>query len=157
MRDPQTAPQATVAGPRPDGGPGLVLSGPASDDEILAAEKELRLRFPRSYRAFLSRHGSGQGPGYEIFGIPRDRVWGDVVMMNQLGPRPRARHFLKIASTAGGRSFFLDVARTGADQECPVVTLGPDDEQATVVASTFHEFLRAAPTRLLGPARHAVR
>src|SRR5581483_11906810 len=48
----------------------LECSGPATEDEIAAAEKELGVQFPRSYRAFLRQFGAGYLNAYDIFGLP---------------------------------------------------------------------------------------
>jgi antitoxin YobK len=120
---------------------GPECSGPATEDEIAAAEKELRVKFPKSYRAFLRQYGAGYLNAYDIFGLPGDRLWGDVVMMNQLSATPRPCHLVKFTEDVGGYSFYLDTSRIGSDGECPVVVFGPG-EDGSVVADSFLDFLR---------------
>src|SRR5688572_8116700 len=59
------------------------ISGPVSTEQIVAAEQELGVDFPESYRAFLRLYGAGRLEWLDIFGLPQDRLWGDVVAMNQ--------------------------------------------------------------------------
>jgi hypothetical protein len=120
---------------------GLECSGPASEAEIAAAEKALGVTFPKSYRTFLRHFGAGYLNCFDIFGIPGDQLWGDVVMMNQLDNRPRPEHLLKFTEDVGDYGFYLDTSRIDRTGECPVVVLGPGEE-ADVVADSFLDFLR---------------
>ncbi len=123
-------------------------SGPATEDEIAAAEKALGVRLPRSYRAFLRQFGAGYLNAYDIFGLPGDRLWGDVVMMNQIAPNPRPSHLVKFTDDVGDYGFYLDTSRIGGDGECPVVVFGPG-EDGCVVADNFLDFLRKAREGLI--------
>jgi hypothetical protein len=49
-------------------------SEPASEEEIAEAERELGVAFPRSYRVFLRYFGAASLYGYEIYGLPSDRL-----------------------------------------------------------------------------------
>lgn len=126
----------------------LDCSGPASEEEIAAAEKELGVTFPNDYRAFLRHYGTGCLNGFDIFGLPSDRLWGDVVMMNQLASRPRPAHLVKVADDTDGYGFYLDIAQMDDAGECPVVVLGAG-QAGYVVAESFLEFLRKVRAGLL--------
>lgn len=121
----------------------LDMSGPVCEEEIRAAERALGVPLPRSYRAFLHKYGAGTLHLYEVFGICRDGLWGDIVMMNQLGPRTLPNHFVKFTPDVGDYAYYLDTSRMNEDNECPIVAFGPGEE-GRVVADSFLEFLRLA-------------
>jgi antitoxin YobK len=130
-----------------DGEP-VELSGPASEDEVRLAERELGVVFPASYRAFLRTYGAGTLPYCEIFGIPGDRLWGDVVMMNQVPPHRPPAHYVKFTADVGDLGYYLDTSRWDAAGECPVVVFGPGDD-GRVVADSFLDFLAKAKDGLV--------
>jgi len=104
--------------------------------------------FPNSYRTFLQQFGAGNFYYHEIFGLPRDRLWGDVVMMNQLRSRTVPRHYVKVTEEGDDAGFYLDTSRMNAEGECPLVALGPGNE-TRVVADSFLDFLRQAREGLI--------
>jgi len=126
----------------------IEFSGPASEEQIAAAEKELQVTFPRSYRAFLRHFGAGTTPYYEIYGVPNNRLWGDVVMMNQLSVCSMPPHYIKFTDSVGDYTYYLDTSQMDRNGECPVVVFGPGDEGA-VVAESFVDFLRKASVGLV--------
>lgn len=128
-------------------GSSFQYSGPASEEEIEAAERELGLVFPSSYRAFLRHFGSGTTP-YPIFGLPGDRLWGDVVMMNQLALDWTPASLIRFTDPMGDYTYFLDMSRMDDEGECPVIVFGPGEDGA-VVADNFLDFLRKAGAGLL--------
>jgi hypothetical protein len=130
-----------------DGTP-LDFSGPVSDKEITAAERDLGITFPRSYRAFLRHFGAGDLYHYEIYGLPSDRLWGHVVTMNQRASRRLPKHYLKFTDDIGDYAYYLDTSRMDLDGECPVVVFGPVEE-GEVVAENLLDFLRQACEGLL--------
>jgi SMI1-KNR4 cell-wall len=119
-----------------------------TDVELDAAERELRARLPRSYRVFLRYFGAQALPDHDLFGLPRDRLWGDIVLLNDLGAHPR--HYVKFTEDGEGRSYYFDTTRVDDDGECPVVVRDGAGDEAEV-APTFLMFLAsAAPHRLVG-------
>ncbi len=121
-----------------------------ADVELDAAERELGACFPRSYRVFLRYFGSHMLPEHELFGLPRDRFWGDIVLMNDLDERARPRRYVKFTEDGEGRSYYFDTARRGDDGECPVVVRDRAGDEAEV-AATFLEFLAStAPDASVG-------
>jgi antitoxin YobK len=123
--------------------------GPANQEAIEAAERELGLQLPLSYRAFLRSFGSGYLNGFEIFGLRGDRLWGDVVMMNQLASRPVPSRHVRFMEDVGDYTYCLDTGRTDESGECPVVVFGPK-AAGKVVASSFLEFVRMTKEGLIG-------
>lgn len=119
------------------------FSGPVSEAEVAAAEKALGVAFPKSYRVFLKHFGSGFLHYYEIFGIPRDRLWGDVVMMNQLAGRRMPGHYIKFMDDIDDCSYYLDTSQTDSAGECPVVVIG-GRQRGRIVADSFLDFLQKA-------------
>ncbi len=121
-------------------------SGPASDEEIRAAEERLGVTFPHDYRLFLSRVGSGFGPDVmEINGVwewepvkGETPMWGNAVESTErsrhlIGDLPHA--FVEIASDGGETTFYLDTERG------VVIAWGPERAQDEIVAPSFSEFV----------------
>ena len=113
------------------------------DVELRAVERELGVPLPPSYVAFLRCYGSGWVAGHELYGIPRHRLWGDVVLMNGLGTRTLPSAFVKFSRDRQGREYYLDTARPGPDGECPVIVLGVAGGISTVAAG-FLDYLHKA-------------
>jgi hypothetical protein len=112
-----------------------------SDSELRAVEQELGVSLPRSYQVFLRYFGSENPFSHDLFGLPRDRLWGDIVLMNELEPLCPPRGLVKFTEDDFGHAYFLDTSRMDAEGECPVVRRGPDDRETTV-ADNFLDFLR---------------
>jgi antitoxin YobK len=115
------------------------FSGPSSEEQIQAAERELGVRFPKSYRTFLHQYGSGNLDGIEIFGLQADRLSGDVVMINQLTTDVPS-HLIRFTNDIGNYSYYLDSSQMNEEGECPVIVFGPD-ENGRIVAESFIHFL----------------
>jgi hypothetical protein len=113
---------------------------PISDVELDAVERELRIPLPPSYRSFVKRCGSGRVGLVDVFGLPRNRLWGDVVLMNQLAEGDKPGAYLKFATDWTGRSYYFDTSGDLRDSEWPVVVLGPDDLPRRV-AGSFLDFM----------------
>lgn len=114
---------------------------PASEEYISAAERELGVVYPRSYRSFLRYFGTGTLHYFEIYGIPMNHLWGDVVMMNQLSSQPVPARFVKFTEKAGERGYYFDTSQMNSERECPVVAIGSGRE-AYPIADSFLDFLR---------------
>jgi hypothetical protein len=114
---------------------------PINDVELDAVERELGVVLPPSYRAFLIVCGSGRVGGVDVFGLPRNHLWGDIVLMNQLAGAHSPPRFLKFASNWTGRAYYFDTSVKTGDREWPVVVLEPFDTHRQV-AGNFLEFLR---------------
>src|SRR5271165_5880368 len=103
----------------------LLSECPVSDVEVDAVERELQIRLPRSYRAFLKLCGAGRVGSVDVFGLPRNHLWGDIVLMNQLPGSHWPSGYVKIASHWTGRAYFFDVTQKSPDCDWPVVALEP--------------------------------
>lgn len=114
--------------------------GGVADVELEAAERELGAMFPKSYRVFLRYFGSQLLSEHDLFGLPRDRLWGDIVLMNDLDEHARPCYYLKFTEDGEGRSYYFDTARVSADGECPVMVRDRTGVEAEF-ARTFLEFL----------------
>jgi hypothetical protein len=121
----------------------LDACGPVAEEEIAAAERELGVAFPASYRVFLQRYGGGRLRRQRIFGICRDHLRHDVVLRNQLIPAPVPGKYLRFAQDRNGVDYYFDLARSRPDHECPVIVFGPDGTGCTS-AEGFLEFCREA-------------
>ncbi len=126
-------------------------AGGVTEEAIQEAEKKLDVRFPPSYRAFLSEYGNVNGTPYEIAGLSHETVnddeppyWWDVVSSN-LQIRRAAKgcipnEYILISGDGGDYKFYLDTSRPNAQGECPVIVLGPGAD-AIVIADGFFDFL----------------
>jgi len=113
-----------------------------TDLELDAAERELGAPLPQSYRAFLQSFGSHSSPKHELFGLPRDRLWGDIVLMNHLDST-RPRYFVKFTEDGGGRSYYFDTARM-EEGECPVIVRDRAGDEREIACSFLHFLTLAA-------------
>lgn len=126
------------------------VAGPASDMAIAAAENALGVRFPVSYRGFLSTYGAVLCGGLEIAGLfegeyqDEPPLWSDVVTTTN-GLRRASRggipaSYIAISDDGGEYKFYIDVSQESSTGECPVVVLGPGAE-GVVVADDFLDFV----------------
>jgi hypothetical protein len=111
-----------------------------SDLEVWAVERELGVELPRSYRAFLLRFGAARVRSLELFGIPRNGLWGDVVLMTEMAAPWLPPSYVVVGQDPGGRSYFLSTSHMDETGECPVVVFTAGRPGAAV-ASTFLDFL----------------
>jgi carbon storage regulator CsrA len=118
------------------------LLNAVTDLELDAAERELGVPLPQSYRAFLQSFGSQSSPEYELFGLPRDRLWGDIVLMNHLDST-RPSSCVKFTEDRGGRSYYFDTARM-EEGECPVIVQDRAGDTREVARSFLHFLTLAA-------------
>jgi cell wall assembly regulator SMI1 len=126
------------------------VAGPVSEERILAAEKELGIGFPRSYRRFLLTFGAAACGSFEIAGLflgefeDEPPLWSDVVAYTKALRRASRglipSEYIAISDDGGDYKFYLDTSQTSAEGECPVVVLGPGADDV-VVADDFAEFV----------------
>jgi hypothetical protein len=109
-----------------------------SDVELAAVEEELGAPLPESYRIFLRFFGALPTAPSCLFGLPRHRRWGDLVLMNFLDNPEKPRRYLKFAEW-GGQTFYFDTALMDGRSECPVVTRS--GTRTFAVAEDFADFL----------------
>jgi SMI1-KNR4 cell-wall len=113
---------------------------PVSDVEIDAVERELRIGLPASYRQFLKLCGAGRVGTVDVFGLPRNHLWGDIVLMNELVDADKPPGCIKFASDWTGRAYYFDTSRTAADADWPVVVM-ESSREPRLVARNFLEFV----------------
>jgi len=122
-------------------------AGPATDEQIQAAERKIALAFPPSFRAFLSTYGASsfQAP-YRIAGIVPEidpdetPEWESVSQANLARRMPRLIYF---TSDGCDCRLYLDSRNPGDDGEYPVIALGPRFDDVRI-ASSFVEFAEEA-------------
>ena len=129
---------------------GCDAAGPATDDLIAAAENELGVTFPPSYRRFLAIYGAVACRGFLIAGLfqdePNDQppLWLNVLRYtgqlrrSSRGLIPRA--YVALSDDGGDYKFYLDTSRVNDAGECPVVVLGPGADDLRV-ADDFVDFV----------------
>ena len=129
--------------------------GPAAETEIAAAEKELGVRFPRSYRVFLNHFGAGWLPSsFEVAGLgpgrctdPEPPLWEHVIDVTTMARRVSRgsipHEYVRFSSDGGDYAFYLDTGNIDANGESPVVVLG-SGRDGVVIAQSFVEFVEGA-------------
>lgn len=127
------------------------LAGGVDEEMIQEAEAKLGVRFPTSYRMFLSQFGAALCIGFEIAGLfdasgddDEPPLWSSVVASTLQKRRASGglipNEYVAISDDGGDYTFYLDTSRIDAQGECPVVVLGPGAD-AVVVADGFFDFL----------------
>ena len=97
----------------------------ATDREIAAAEHTLGVRFPASYKAFLSNYGWARIYHDVLFGVGRTVDPADELVNTTLAERHELEphipnHLVPIMNDGAGNHYCLDTASYHGD-ECPVV------------------------------------
>jgi antitoxin YobK len=122
-------------------------AGPASAEQIEAAEEALAVRFPPSFRAFLSLYGaswfhspyeiSGIGPEIDSDGTPE---WTSVTLTTQQARRMgQSAELIALTSDGCDCHIYLDSGHAREDGEYPVVVLAPGFDRVRI-AESFVEF-----------------
>jgi hypothetical protein len=124
--------------------------GGASEDLIGEAEQALGVSFPPTYRNYLRTLGAGSFGAEEFYGIlgadlgapyVPNAVWLTLTNRHDFG---LPVHLIDIYSLGEGTDFFLDVSKTEAGGECPVVTWHPGctrpQDRVQIEASDFGKF-----------------
>jgi len=123
--------------------------GAKSEELIRQAENALDLRFPPTYRAFVSRFGCGGLRGYEFYGlIDENFVNSGIPNAVWLALRDRIdyglpKSFIPICDTGLGGYYVIDVSQINADGDSPVIEFwpgAPDPIGKNCIAKDFGEF-----------------
>ncbi len=122
-----------------------------TDLELIAAEEQLGARLPRSYRAFLRYFGSRAIPGSDLFGLPRDGLGHDIVLVNEVTRSDRPLHLILFA-TNDEHHFYFDTRRRNRCGECPVVVRDRSGFQREFARSFLH-FLKKMASSRTGPTQ----
>lgn len=116
------------------------------EDEITLLEVLLGVRFPPSYRGFVSRHGSGIVRGLPILGLPVSldliSVWGATEYFRSR--RPDLGHGLIAIRIIEDRALCLDVRDGPRDEAEMVEVLLAHDQKERPAGTSFPEYLRLA-------------
>jgi hypothetical protein len=129
--------------------------GPVAEADIAAVEQELGVRFPTSYRVFLKHFGAVWLPSsFEVAGLgpgrctdPTPPLWEHVIDVTAQMRRasrgfiPNA--YIRFSSDGRDYAFYFDTANVDANEESPVVVLGPGRD-ALITAHSFVEFVERA-------------
>ncbi len=123
--------------------------GGASEQMIAEAESELGIRFPPSYRRFLSQYGAVVGEGFEIAGLfppgspESPPLWNCVLVSNNQLRKACREHLpttsIRVSDDGMDDKYYLDLAVSQEDNECAVVVLGPGYDNIRI-ADSFAEF-----------------
>jgi hypothetical protein len=123
-------------------------SGPATEAVVATAESTLGLRFPPSYRQFLTRYGASLCSGFEIYGLPPDPgageqpQWPDVTESTlRLRPNCLPENSVQISHDGMDHGYFLECSLTDASFEGAVIEWGPRHGGGKIVADTFMDFV----------------
>ncbi|KAB0677370.1 SMI1/KNR4 family protein [Aureimonas leprariae] len=117
----------------------------ASEGEIEAAERSLNIRFPPSYRTFLSAYGVGDFNGREFFGIIPGKIPGTSapsVVWLTLDERKVSglpTHLLPVAASGYGSYFCIDTSNTG-NNGSPILEWSNSHNPTKLIAGDFAEF-----------------
>lgn len=124
-----------------------LVAGGSSEASIEEAEAALGVRFPPSYRAFLSQYGAvGEIAGlFEAGDEDEPPLWSDVVtdtLLTRKVSRGRIlNEYIPIAGDGSDFHYYLDTSHTDARGECPMIVLGPGAD-GLVIADDFCDFVR---------------
>jgi len=134
------------------------IAGAASAELINAAEYELGIQFPPSYRQFLSQYGAVMCEEVEIVGLflneneDEPPLWSDIVSRTKnLRCLPGSsvvddnwpRSYLPISSDGTDYMFYLDESQSDESGECPVIVLGPGADGIVVASDVFDFIVRS--------------
>jgi hypothetical protein len=120
--------------------------GPMGAGTIGAAERALGIRFPESYRRFLSKYGAGDIAGEEIFGLLGDDFVNsgipDAVWLT-LGERKRSglpADLVLINAIGTGEYYAIRCSQAAGEGESPVVLWSAGDESGAELPIMFADF-----------------
>jgi hypothetical protein len=126
------------------------FDGPQPDSLLEKAEETLGVRFPPTYRRFLSEFGAGGFGASEFYGVFRedfessgvpDAVWRALKLRREGG---FPEHLVPVASLGDGDLAALDLS--GGGDEAPVIAFSPgvppDEQELERLASDFGAFFR---------------
>lgn len=122
--------------------------GPRPESMIVAAEQALGVRFPPTYRRFVSEFGCGSFTGTYVYGLGQSLdqpVAANTVWKTKQERKHRLpAAFVVVGAVGEGTSLALDLARRDPNEESPTVTWGlvsAEDHASEVVAVTFGAYL----------------
>lgn len=127
------------------------VHGPKPEALIERAEDFLGIRFPPSYRTFLSRYGKVGFCGTQYYGLlhedddfsARPVATPNVVLVTDKMRTEDALpvHLVAVCSSGYGPYFVIDTSRPDTNAECPIVEWLPAGQLGDDVAPDFAGFL----------------
>ena len=126
------------------------LAGSMPEERIACAEQDLRVRFPSSYRAFLTRYGAGIIAGHRVLGLGtlNESVVSQTRRAQQDLRLPRS---LIVVETVDAWLYCLDTYQTDESGEAPgvrwIVGEEAGEQDLTPIYRSFADFV---VTRLMG-------
>jgi antitoxin YobK len=123
------------------------FEGTKPEELITKAEQALGIKFPPSYRLFLSELGCGDINGLEVYGIINDHfeisrvpngIWLTLHERQNISLLP---NYILIGESGDGSYIALDASRKDNIGENPVVRLSLDGQQSETVATSFGVYL----------------
>lgn len=127
------------------------FEGQKPEELIALAELALRLRFPSTYRAFLSRYGCGDIAGQELYGVIKadfenssvpDAIW---LTLDERRSSGLPDSLVIVYATGDGVYYALDCSSLNDAEECPVVAWVPGDskkgDKLEDIAKDYGQFL----------------
>ncbi len=124
--------------------------GPVSEERIEAAERELGVKFPRSYRSFLRNFGAAKMLGYDFDGLPDTRNSDEAMPLYlhlvdntidyRLAWRDWPEHFVSVTDDGGECTYWIDTSIVSEDDESPIIACFAG--RRIPVAVDFIEFVR---------------
>ena len=134
------------------------FAGPKSSELVEKAEVALGLRFPRSYRDFVTKLGCGSIGGYEVYGITTDNferasvpngIW---LTLEERESSGLPDHLIIVYGLGDGTYYALDTSQTDENGECPIVAWpvgGTSDTTLEIIADDFGAFILSIVRRAL--------
>lgn len=122
------------------------FTGPVTDEMIKKAEDILEIRFPPSYRSFLSNYGSGGVLGLEFYGVisnpdtDGEGIPNAVWYTKSLRTDGLESDYIAISDSGYGPIYVIDSKSINEFGESPVF-LWDVNSQIEKVADNFGEFL----------------
>ena len=124
--------------------------GPVSSEEVDAAESMLGIRFPVSYRNFLTHFGATVGQP-SIAGLPNTRstdkeppyfenIFDLVAQVNRIAGDKIPNSYIPFCDNGSELKFYFDVSSFDSEGECSIVAIGPG--VSAVVAHSLDSFIQ---------------
>ena len=109
--------------------------GPVALEEIYAVESQLGIRFPLSYKMFLTHFGASVGRP-SIAGLPNTRstdketpyfenILDLVAQVKHIDGNNVPNHYIPFSDDGAELKFYFDVSSINSEGECSIVALGP--------------------------------
>jgi antitoxin YobK len=125
------------------------FEGEKPESLILRAESALGVKFPPTYREFLSKLGCGDFAGEEFYGLINEQfedssvpngIW---LTLNERRLSNIPKSLVLIYATGDGTYYAIDTSKRDKENECPVVVWHPlskPDDSLETVATDFGKF-----------------